>query len=258
MKHKPKNTQSTHSQLPLENIIPITRARREFFVLTDNVLTRSARYVITDHGIPKAMLLPISDSVRFFGGASIAADIPRNTDAPVDMRAKYSGRNTRFHSFFVSDGWRDDTHSNASMKDIVRSQLVIRLIERYQYPEESIVIGCSIPVSNNHFIEADVLAHDGQGQVIALFIVTNASQFENGKEAALDDLFALSKAICAQGQQTLSLIGYYTREKRNGTSPDERMILIDCQKYPTRRAWESARQPTLSEIPSYKNLLPKI
>jgi len=246
------------SHFPIENIVPITRARREFFVLTDNVLTKSARYVITDHGIPKAMLLPISDSVRFFGGASIAADMPGDTGISAGMRTKYSERDARFHSFFVADGWRDNTHSNASLKDIIRSQLVVHLIERYQYPEERIIIGCSIPVSNNHFIEADVLAHNGEGQILSLFIVTDTSRFESEKEAALDDLFALSKALYAQGQRALSLIAYYTREKRKETPLNERMILIDCRKYSTRRAWESALQPTLSEISSYGSLLPKI
>lgn len=258
MKRPSKNTRSAHPALPLENIVPITQARREFFILTDNVLTRSARYVITDHGVPKAMLLPVSDSIQCVGGASIAADMPREQDVPPGMRTKYPGRDTRFHSFFVADGWRNDTHSTASMKDIIRSQLVVYLIERYRYPEESIIIGCSVPVSNNHFIEADILAHNSRGQVISLFIVTHASQFESGKDIALDDLFALSKAIYAQGQRTLSLIGYYMHEKRDAASPHERMILIDCRKYPTRRAWESAGNPTLSEIPSYESLLPKI
>lgn len=255
MKHSSKNIQPTHPRFPLENIIPITRARKEFFTLTDNVLTKSARYIITDHGVPKALLLPLCDSVRFFGGASIAADLPSTSEISENAHGKYSEQTAQFHSFFVADGWRDDTHSEASIKDIVRSQLAVRLIEKYGYPEKRIIIGCSVPVSNNHFVEIDILAHNGVGQALSLFIVTDISQFENGKDMAIDDLFTLVQALREQGQHAISLIGYYTREKKKESSPDEHMLLIDCRKYPTRRAWESARQPTLPKISDYKNIL---
>lgn len=248
-KIKPKDIRIQHAQLSFERIIPITRARREFFTLTDNVLRKSARYIITDHGAPKAALLPVSDA---FNGASLVADTPNRKDAKKTIWN--CPPRTVFPSFFVADGWSDATHGEVN-KDVVRSQLIVRLMEQNAFPGERLVIGCSVSVSNNQFIEADVLAHDGQGHVLAVFIVTEISLFDDNRDQAIDDLFALIGSLREQHALSLCFGGYYARGKNTGTLPQERFLFIDCRLYPTRLAWESAGAPVHEDIPNYADIL---
>lgn len=251
---KPKNTQSIPTPFSLEKIIPITRARREFFTLTDNVLRKSARYIITDHGSPKAALLPVSEVFHLFDGASLAADTPSSGNTGKSPRTCQP--RTLFPSFSVADGWRDDTRGGAN-KDIVRSQLTVRLMEKNAFPGEKLIVGCSVSVSDNQFIEADILAHDGQGHVLAIFIVTELSRFDDNRNRAIDDLFALIGSLREQHTASLRLGGYYARGKNTNAPSQERFSLIDCRLYPTRLAWESAGAPTLKDIPTYIDLLSK-
>jgi len=249
---KQKNLQTIRVPFSLEKIVPITRARREFFTLTDNVLQKSARYIITDHGAPKAALLPVGEAFRFFDGASLAADVPsqesiKKTPRNCQSRALLS-------SFSVADGWRDDTSGGVS-KDIVRSQLVVRLMEETSFPGEKLLVGCSISVSDNRFVEADILAHDGQGHVLAIFIVTEISRFDDNRDRAIDDLFVLIGSLRKEHSASLRLGGYYARGKNAAMPTKERFLLIDCRLYPTRLAWESAGSPTFEDIPTYASLL---
>jgi hypothetical protein len=242
MKH-----QDQKNSFPLENLIPLTRARKEFFSLTDDVFEKSRRFILTDRGEPKAALLPVRYALSAYhedtvGGASIVSDVPN------------SYGHTPKHTPF-----RYDAHSEYRVdfagRDIVRARLTIHLMEDFGYPESSILIGHSFPLSGNHYIETDVLVHDSYGNVLLVFFVAPQSQFEENRSEIIKDMFRFTRSLSERGQHKLRFVGYYTRYAKVHTPRNDRVEIIDCKCYPTKHIWESAQCPIIETIPLYRDLL---
>jgi len=237
---------------PIENLVPVTRARREFFSLTDEVFEKQRRFILTDRGAPKAALLPVSDALAAYrndrpaGGASIVSDVA----------GRYGKSSPPIPASFCCDG-RTETAIDFSGRDIIRAWLTVRLIEQHNYPENSILIGYSLPISGNHYIETDVLVHDHRGNALLVFLVSTQSQFEENRPEAIEDIFRLAHSLRSKGQCHMQFAGYYTRCAKIPSPRSDRVEIINCKQYPTKKAWESARCPTQDTIPLYRDLFDK-
>ncbi len=134
-------------------------------------------------------------------------------------------------------------------KDLLRSHLLVELIENYHYPLESLVVGAYVSVKHNGvaYTEVDIIVHDQARHPFILIAAEPSQHYEQKFEETMRKLFAV--AVLMRQTHPPRYLMYYTRwyegERRN-----VRRVVVDYSKHQTFAAWHEASRPTVSDIPS--------
>jgi hypothetical protein len=158
----------------------------------------------------------------------------------------------RFESLKVKESTTTPYYGENSFpheKELVKAQLVVELMDRYQYPPQAIHVNYLVPLENHYgYEEADVFVVNKNKKPFAVFLVESPDMYEENREAALDQLYRVAPVL--NKEKTLVCLCYYTRWYEGGNL-ERKQVVVEYQKYPTKKLWESAGSPENSPIPLY-------
>jgi len=247
-KKRKKNQQSKNCVF--KQVLPITTVRRNIFAIAEDVVNNGKRYIITEHGHPTIMISPAcNENIQYVSSDTVTEEAFMMAD---DCQNRYRGVKKNSPNFFVHDRYYGEVYGKKYIpgsREVIRSCLTVALLEQYKYPLSHLAVGYSIEISENRFIQSDIIVHDGRGNVQIVFIVTQKEQFDEGSDGAVHDLYAVAKAFKRQGQQGPNYLFYYTRDVMQQEKCSEQMIGIDYKKYPTKHSWQCTGKKSLDRIP---------
>ena len=234
------------------HFVTITQARKEIFSLTDTVAKKNTVVTLTEHGLPKAILLslkryaflerkstpaPFSESVFSFfpDSARLVQDAPKN---------RYTQDTTSLLSIPSSRG-NIDPFSNE--KKLALAQLFVQLAEKYDCPPENMYLDTCLRVDGhhgNHTVDIDILLTDTRKNPVALFLVAPFQHYETLKDRMFRDLFTLCDAFKRTYRcDTVRNLVYFSKTVNAGKGR-ELWSVVDTNAFPSFKQWKREGCPT--------------
>lgn len=132
-------------------------------------------------------------------------------------------------------------------RELIKAQLVVELMDRYQYPPSAIQVNHLVSFGDwAGYEEVDVLVVNTKGKPFMLLLVESPHVYEKKLEKAFSKLYALGEA--ADKNRTLAYLAYYTRWYEEGTLRRKESV-VDFRDCPTRESWEKAGFPRMGFLP---------
>ena len=230
--------------------LPLTEARRRIFSIADDVQRHDAHFTLTERGVPRAVIISADRFERLIksNGVSRLADSPlsgyaRNCIHPGTLIIRDDSR-----VVYLSG---HDQELKKKEEDLIKAQLFVKLIEEYRYPMGLMELCRYVRVGgreSRHYVEADVILNDRNGNVVSIFEVSTFSGYEDNMDNVVSDLFALAQAL-SWSKKPQNLV-YYSRKFANGEA-SEKISVIDYCSFNTFTAWKKAGRPCKNEIPEH-------
>jgi prevent-host-death family protein len=234
--------------------LPITEARKKIFSIVQEVQKVHTSYTLTERGKPTAVILSAENYeslVERRGGHLMLAD---------KFSSRYANHN-QSHIFpgtlIIRDESRvvylsgDDQNEKNLEEGLIKAQLYIQLIEKYNYPLNLVEYGRYVktgPKESKRYIEADIIINDGKGNVRMIFEVSPFDDFEKNTDKIVSDLFDLSSSVSWVKKPEYLI--YFSRSSKNGEAK-EKIIVVDCAKFNTFASWKKAGRPGGKSIPKF-------
>ncbi|KKQ22729.1 MAG: N-6 DNA methylase, partial [Candidatus Moranbacteria bacterium GW2011_GWF2_37_11] len=136
-------------------------------------------------------------------------------------------------------------------EELIRAQLYVNLIEKYQYPLHLVEFGRYVKVGHaksKRYIEADIIINDEAGNARMILEVGNFEEFEENRDRIVADLFDLARAVTCVKKP--NFLVYFSRSCKGGQVKDK-IAVIDYTKFNTFQSWKKAKRPSTEEIPKY-------
>lgn len=234
-----------------KNLVSVTQARKNIFAITDEVGRADKHYVLTERGIPKAVILSVEkfEKMSEAKGQLILADGNKNSYG-ADF-SKFPG------TLIIRDESRvvylseKDRETKTKEESLVKAQLFIELIEVCKYPINMIELGRYVRIGkgrSRRYIEADAIINDQSGNVKMIFEVGFYDDYEKNLDIIVEDLFDLADAL--SWVKKPQWLVYFSR-KFTGGRVREKILVIDYSKSNTFSAWKKAGRPGTDKIPRY-------
>lgn len=234
-----------------KSMLSLTQARKEIFSIADQVQEDDNHVTLTERGVPRAVIISadrFERLIRHHSGSSRLADSPL---------AGYGQRHVFPGTFVIRDDSRvvylsgRDQDLRKKEEDLIKAQLFVKLIENLKYPMVFLELCRYVRVGgkdSRHYVEADIILNDRNGNVVSIFEVSTFSGYEDNMDEIVSDLFALAQAL-SWSKKPQNLI-YYSRKFTNGKA-EEKISVINYCKFNTFTSWKKAGRPCGIKIPLY-------
>ncbi|MCK9379098.1 MAG: type II toxin-antitoxin system prevent-host-death family antitoxin [Candidatus Moranbacteria bacterium] len=233
-----------------QKVLTLTEARKNIFSLADSVQKNNVHYTLTDRGKPKAVLLSIERFDSFFqknnAGFSMVRDGASSYSQQVQVRTLIVRDESKV-IYMPESNW----DSAKKGEELIRAQLYVNLIEKYQYPLHLVEFGRYVKVGHaksKRYIEADIIINDEAGNARMILEVGNFEEFEENRDRIVADLFDLARAVTCVKKP--NFLVYFSRSCKGGQVRDK-ISVIDYTKFNTFLSWKKAKRPSTEEIPRY-------
>ncbi len=238
-----------------KNILSITEARKKIFTIVDSVQIANASCTLTERGESKAIVLSMKSYealTKKQNSAFILSDGDKN---------KYAWRNENqifSKNLIIRDESRvvylseNDQNKKYAEENLIKAQLYVQLIEKYNYPLPLVEFGRYVkvgPKKSKHYIEADIIINDENGNVEMIFETSPFCDYEENMDRIVADLFSLADSV-SWVKKTKYLV-YYSRLAKNGIV-QEKILIVDCSKFNTFSAWKKSGRPGEKKIPQFE------
>ncbi|NTV41214.1 MAG: type II toxin-antitoxin system Phd/YefM family antitoxin [Candidatus Moranbacteria bacterium] len=234
-----------------KNIISVTQARKEIFTITQQLQQGGNHYILTERGVPKAVLLSLESFEKLLENDKkqlILADGNRATYG--NELAKFPG------TLIIRDESRvvylseKDREVKTKEESLVKAQLFIKLIEVCKYPINLIELGRYVRIGkgqSRRYIEADAIINDENGNVKMIFEVGFYGDYEKNLDIIVEDLFDLAEAL--SWVRKPQWLVYFSRKYSNG-KVQEKILAVNYLQFNTFTAWKKAGRPGTDKIPN--------
>lgn len=248
--------------------LSITQARKNIFSIAKKVQKGSTHYTLTEHGKPIAVITsakyfekinePMADSF----GNMFLADAAKNQKPwgkskiqpgfiSVEKGARVFVLREDFNKVVYST---DDAVDKINRKrDLIKSQLFVELIDKFNYPLECVSLGRYIKVGqleSKQYIEADILVNKQKKGYNLLFSVATFENFKKCLELKVKELFEMATSLENSGESIDYLI-YFSRNYEKDLAR-EKIIRVDFNKFKSFKEWDKAGRPSGRSIPEAK------
>ncbi len=233
-----------------QETLTLTEARKNIFSLADAAQKNNVYYTLTDRGKPKAVFLSIEKFDSLFRQKETGYSMVREGTANYPQQVQVKTLIVRDESkviYLPESNW-DGAKRN---EELIRAQLYVNLIEKYQYPLHLVEFGRYVKVGHaksKRYIEADIIINDEAGNARMICEVGNFEEFEENQDRIVADLFDLARATTCVKKP--NFLVYFSRSCRGGEVKDK-IVNIDYTKFNTFNAWKKAKRPYFGEIPQY-------
>ena len=149
----------------------------------------------------------------------------------------------------------NDQNVKYQEEGLVKAQLYVQLFEKYKYPLSQIELGRYVKIGekeSRRYIEADIIINDERGNVQMIFEVSSFADYEKNSDALVADLFSLAGAL-SWAKKPKYLV-YFSRKSKNGVA-DEKISVIDYEKFNSFLAWKKAGRVCEKIIPGFEGCL---
>ena len=241
--------------------ITITDARKDIFSLTDTIAKKNAVITLTEHGLPKAILLS-----------------PKRYDRLERLLKRKQTRSEQKFPLILSPAWsvRDASHQSysqntdsllslpssrgaidtlATAKKIAVAQLFIQLAEEYGYPPQCLYLDICVRTDGhdgNRSIDIDLLLTDAKGNPEAIFLAAPFQKYESFRERSLRDLFEVSRALKKEYRCTdIRHLVYFSKTVGDSAKKDF-WTIVDARTFSSFAQWKRAGFPAETVFPKKK------
>ena len=148
--------------------------------------------------------------------------------------------------------WEAETPDQGELKELVRAQLYVQLIDRQRFPLKMVKLGQYVqvgPLSSKRYIEADILILDHPRKKGLVFAVEPLEQFEENLELRVGEMFDLAASF-QESPTPIKKLVYFSRGFR-GDFLKEQVRVIDFVRYSSFKEWEKAGKPTRKRLPRF-------
>jgi prevent-host-death family protein len=248
--------------------LSISEARKNIFLIAEEVQKKNAYYTLTERGRPKVVMLSaerfeslIKKKMGDFMNSVLGEEKTSSSWGYVladEARENYEKRENIFHRALIL---RDDSMKKYSYKkgedpkfledEYIKALLYVGLIEKYGYPIRYIELGRYIRTNGEErkrYIEVDIVINDKNNNAEIIFEVTSFHDYEKSRGKIIQDLFDIAGVINWGGK--LKYLVYYSRSNENDALK-EKISVIDYKKYKNFASWKKAGMPTENKIPAY-------
>lgn len=270
--------------MQIKNTMSITQGRKEIYAIAKELQEKEEYFTLTERGKPAVVLLAaekFESMLKKIGQAKkmqtnflashgvgfvcdgMGKEIYRTRTARKVSERKANDFELRILErgqkiLFVCDNDQVVYSSERaidrinSRQNLVVAQLYVELIEKYDYPIDSIKIGAYVKIgekNSKRFIEADILVYGRNFQSNLLFAVSEFENFEKNEKLKVGELFDLAHELKKTSQKISHLI-YFSRKYSKG-SLKQKIKVINGKKFGNLKAWQKAGCPFEKTIPSY-------
>lgn len=141
-------------------------------------------------------------------------------------------------------------------RELVKSQLYVELIEKYDYPLYMIEVGRLVRIGDagsRFFTEVDVVVDDRKKGEVILFAVVEKDAYEGRMERAFRELFDIANTFFAVEKSTIRLV-YFTRSHSRSSGELTRCMSVSFNDYFSFENWAKDGMLHEENIPSYQPL----
>lgn len=234
-----------------KSYVTLTQARKSIFTIADEVQKSGKHFTLTERGVPRAVIISAQSFERMIKNGGQPAALADKSPVVYGQQHVFPG------TLVIRDDSRvvylsgQDLELKKKEEDLIKAQLFVKLIEEYKYPVGRLELCRYVRVGgkeSRHYVEADVLVNDENGNVESIFEVGSFSEYENNLDSVVNDLFALAQAL-SWSKKPQNLV-YYSRKYTNGRA-QEKISVIDYCSFNSFAAWKKAGRPRFHEIPRY-------
>lgn len=236
--------------------LPITLARKNIFALSSQVQKNNSYFTLTERGIPSVVLVSAKKFEKLLEKEKqslLLRDASRNNYSASGC----GGREFFSKTLIIRDESRviylsnNDQNAKHQEEGMVKAQLYVQLFEKYKYPLSQIELGRYVKIGekeSRRYIEADIIINDERGNVQMIFEVSSFVDYEKNTDTLVADLFSLAGAL-SWAKKPKYLV-YFSRKSKNGVA-DEKISVIDYEKFNSFLAWKKAGRECEKEIPVF-------
>lgn len=246
-----------------ERFITITDARKEIFSLTDSVAKKNIVFTLTEHGLPKVILLS-PKRYAFLQQKTVTERELSNSNASPFFPAAWSVRDTAKKTYardtaslLSIPSSRGEINLLANAKKLAVAQLFVKLAEEYGYSSQQLQLDTCIRIDGyhgNHTIDIDLLLTDEQGNPVALFLVAPFQKYNDLKQRSFRDLFEINHSLKKEyGCDTVRHLVYFSRTVGDPDAKDL-WTAIDAQKFSSFSQWKQKKCPAETIFPKANTL----
>jgi len=235
-----------------KNTMAITEARKRIFDIAEAVQEKDAHVVLTERGMPKAVIISaqtFEKSIKRKGGSLLAdGGVGYGFSSPSQMFPKMLIVRDESRIVYLSS---NDQHNKQKEENVIKAQLYVQLIEKYNYPYRAVELAQYIRVGgeeSRRYIEADIMINDDHGNVLSIFEVSPFAEYEENMDRVVNDLFDLAKSV-SWIKKPQHLV-YYSRKCVAGKA-QEKISVIDYHAFNTFAAWKKSGRKCANCIPEH-------
>lgn len=252
--HHFQHANSNINIMNIQNIVPITRARKEIFSITDAVQEKNTVYILTEHGKPKVVILSPHRYSQYTSPLPwMVQDAPdEQYCASPPSRFRREQKSILHDSLLSTEDRRGRVSETQNAKELAKAQLYVILIQKYHYPARVVLLDQYVRIGNyqsNRYIEADIIVTHRDGNPKIICITAPFQKYKTLKMQSIKELFDIAQTClrdyrCASPHYLL----YYSHDigkKKN----KEHCMLINFDTCQTFAAWKKVGMPHETSIP---------
>lgn len=238
--------------------VTITDARKDIFSLTNTIAKKNTVITLTEHGLPKAILLSPKRYDRLERLLK-KKQIQPKPQFPFFLPPAWSVRDGSHQAYsqnadsllsLPSSHGNIDTFSNA--KKIAVAQLFIQLAENYHYPPECLHLDVCVRTdghNGNRSIDIDLLLTNKQGNPEAIFLVAPFQKYESLRQRSFRDLFELNRSLKKEyGCKSVRHLVYFSKTV-GGPEKKDLWTVVDAHAFSSFPQWKRAGFPADTAFP---------
>lgn len=230
--------------------LSITQARKNIYDIAEKVQSEEKYFTLTERGVPKVVVMSAEKFESLLEKRKKLALADRGVG--YSCHPQIIGR-----TLIIRDESRvvylsgNDQNAKHQEESLIKAQLYVEIIEKYKYPLSSVEFGRYVKVGlkeSKRYIEADLIINDDKGNVRMIIEVGCFADYEKNIDRIAADLFEISDSV--SWVKKPEYLVYFSRNCREN-GPQEKIIVIDNNRFNTFRAWKKAGRPFGRKIPMF-------